>query len=96
MLLNGQPHGDFTSTSSYGLSTKANWYGQQFFFDGTFGLIRYLYDSQFDSNIYSSSPGVNWKLTSRCAGAVTGLFTKSPSALTELVGTGVNYAKTTA
>jgi hypothetical protein len=96
LLLNGQPHGDFTSTSSYGLSTKANWYGQQFFFDGTFGLIRYLHDSQFDSNIYSFSPGVNWKLTSRCAGAVTGLFTKSPSALTELVGTGVNYATTTA
>ena len=33
----GGPQGDFTSTSSYGLSTKANWYGQQFFFDGTFG-----------------------------------------------------------
>ncbi len=95
LLINGQKNGDFTSTSSYGLSTKANWYGQQFFFDGTFGAIRYLHNTQFNSNIYSFSPGVNWRLTSRCAGAVTGLFTKSPSALTELVGVGVNYATTT-
>jgi hypothetical protein len=95
LLLNGQPQGDFTSTSSYGLSTKANWYGQQFFFDGTFGIIRYLRDSQFDSNIYSFAPGVNWKLTSRCSGQLGGLFTRSPSTITELVGVGINYATTT-
>src|SRR5579871_4231992 len=47
ILTNGQKNGDFTSTSSYGLSTKANWYGQQFFFDGTFGAIRYLHNTQF-------------------------------------------------
>jgi hypothetical protein len=94
-ILNGQPRGDFTSTSSYGLSTKANFYGQQFFFDGTFGVIRYLHDSQFDSNIYSFNPGLNWTLTSRCAGTLVGLFHRSPSALTELVGTGINYATTT-
>ncbi len=92
---NGGPQGDFTSTSSYGLSTKANWYGQQFFFDGTFGVIRYLHNAAFDSNIYSFSPGVNWTLTSRCAGSVAGLFTKSPAELTELVGTGINYTTTT-
>jgi hypothetical protein len=79
---NGLPQGDFTSTSSYGLSTKANWYGQQFFFDGTFGVIRYLHETGFDSNVYSFSPGVNWTLTSRCAGALVGLFTKSPSTIT--------------
>ena len=67
---NGLPQGDFTSTSSYGLSTKANWYGQQFFFDGTFGVIRYLHETGFNSNVYSFSPGVNWTLTSRCAGTV--------------------------
>ena len=94
--LNGGPQGDFTSTSSYGLSTKANWYGQQFFFDGTFGVIRYLHNADFDANIYSFSPGVNWTLTSRCAGSVAGLFTKSPAGLTELVGTGINYTTTTA
>ncbi|HZD30134.1 MAG TPA: hypothetical protein VE779_00590 [Candidatus Angelobacter sp.] len=36
-LPNDQPQGDFTSTSSYGISTRANFYGQQLFFDGTFG-----------------------------------------------------------
>ena len=93
---NGGPQGDFTSTSSYGLSTKANWYGQQFFFDGTFGVIRYLHNATFDSNIYSFSPGVNWTLTSRCAGNIIGTFTKSPSGITEQVGFGVNYSTTTA
>ena len=92
---NGLPQGDFTSTSSYGLSTKANWYGQQFFFDGTFGVIRYLHETGFDSNVYSFSPGVNWTLTSRCAGTLVGAFTKSPSTITEIVGTGINYATET-
>ncbi len=92
---NGLPQGDFTSTSSYGLSTKANWYGQQFFFDGTFGVIRYLHETGFDSNVYSFSPGVNWTLTSRCTGTLVGLFTKSPSTITEIVGTGINYATQT-
>lgn len=72
---NGEALADLTSTSSYGLSTKANWYGQQFFFDGTFGVIRYLRNADFDSNIYSFSLGVNWTLTSRCAGTVVGLLT---------------------
>jgi hypothetical protein len=94
-LPNDQPQGDFTSTSSYGLSTKANFYGQQLFFDGTFGVIRYLHQTGFDSNIYTFSPGVNWTLTSRCAGTLVGLFTKSPSTITELVGTGINYGTTT-
>ena len=92
---NGLPQGDFTSTSSYGLSTKANWYGQQFFFDGTFGVIRYLHETGFNSNVYSFSPGVNWTLTSRCAGTLVGLFTKAPSTITEIVGTGINYATVT-
>ncbi|MGB3582471.1 MAG: hypothetical protein WBA40_15375, partial [Roseiarcus sp.] len=94
-VTNGLPQGDFTSTSSYGLSTKANWYGQQFFFDGTFGVIRYLHETGFDSNVYSFSPGVNWTLTSRCAGTLVGLFTKSPSTITEIVGPGINYATET-
>jgi hypothetical protein len=92
---NGQPQGDFTSQSSFGLSTTANWYGQQLFFNGTFGVLRYLHQNQFDSNIYTFSPGVNWTLTSRCSGTVIGLFTRAPSTITELVGTGINYATTT-
>jgi hypothetical protein len=31
VLLPGELRGDFTSTSTVGLSTKAYWYGQQFF-----------------------------------------------------------------
>jgi hypothetical protein len=96
ILANDQPRSDFTSTSTYGLSTTANWYGQQFVFDGTFGVIRYLHQVGFDSNIYSFSPGVNWTLTSRCTGTLIGSLTKSPSTITELVGVGVNYATTTA
>ena len=72
------PQGDFTSTSSFGLSTKPNWYGQQFFFDGSFGVIRYLHQVGFNSNIYSFRPGVNWTLTSRCSGTLAALFTKVP------------------
>jgi hypothetical protein len=77
------------------LSTKANWYGQQFYFDGTLGVIRYLHNARFDSNVYSFSPGVNWTLTSRCAGTLGGLFTRSPSTITELVGVGINYVTLT-
>ena len=58
-------------------------------------MLRYLHQVQFDSNIYSFSPGVNWTLTSRCSGSVIGLFTRSPSTITQLVGTGVNYATLT-
>ena len=94
-LIGGGPQGDFTSTSSYGLSTTANWFNQHFFFDGSFGVIRYLHRTIFDSNIYSISPGVNWNFTSRCSGNVTGLLTKSPALITEQVGTGVNYATVT-
>jgi hypothetical protein len=48
------------------------------------------------TRIYNSfSPGVNWTLTSRCSGSVIGLFTRTPSTITQLVGTGVNYATTT-
>jgi hypothetical protein len=94
-LPNGEPKGDFTSTSSYGLSTRANFYGQQFFFDGSFGVIRYLHQTGNDSNIYSFNPGVNWTITSRCSGMVSGNFTRTNSTLVELVGVGINYATTT-
>jgi hypothetical protein len=92
---NGQSQGDFTSQSSFGLSTTANWYGQQFFFDGNFGVLRYLHRSDFDSNVYSITPGVNWHFTSRCSGSLAGFFTRSPSTVTQLVGVGINYATTT-
>ena len=91
----GQPRGDFTSTSSVGLSTKAYWYGQQLYFDGTYGLIRYLHQVEDDANVYSFSAGDNWTLTSRCTGTAAGLLTKTPSLITEQVGVGINYATTT-
>ena len=39
----GQTRGDFTSQSSFGVSTKANWYDQSFFLDGNSGVLRYLH-----------------------------------------------------
>jgi hypothetical protein len=87
--------GDFTSTTNLGFSTKANVYGQQLYLDTTFGAIRYLHQVNFDSNIYSVSAGVNWTLTSRCAGNLGMTFVKSPAQITELVASGVNYVTTT-
>ena len=92
----GGPQGDFTSASNFGISTRANVYGQQLFFDGTFGLIHYLHQVEFDSTIYSVNTGVDWTVTSRCSGALTASLSKSPVSLTQLVATGVNYATSTA
>jgi hypothetical protein len=94
--LRGGPQGDFTATSNFGLSTRANVYNQQLFFDATFGLVRYVHEVNFDSNVYSLNAGVDWTLTSRCSGALGVSLSKSPVALTELVGTGINYSTSTA
>ena len=87
--------GDFTTTTNFGISTKANVSGQQLFLDATFGVIRYHRDVQFDSTIYSLNAGVDWNVTSRCSGALTASLSKSPGELTEQVGTGVNFTTTT-
>ena len=92
----GGPQGDFTSASNFGFSTRANVSGQQLFFDATFGVIRYLHNVQFDSDVYSLNAGVDWTLTSRCSGTLGVSLAKSPTALTELVATGVNYTTSTA
>jgi hypothetical protein len=92
----GRVLGDFTSTTSFGFSTKANVSGQQLYLDTTFGLIRYLHQVGFDSTVYSVSAGDNWTLTSRCAGNLGVSLSKSPVTLTELVATGINYTKSTA
>ena len=92
---NGRPQGDFYSQSSFGVSTRTTWSGQQFFFDGNFGVLRYLHQTSFDSNVYSFNPGVNWHLTSRCSGTLIGFFTRSPSTLNQLVGVGINYQTVT-
>jgi hypothetical protein len=92
----GSSRGDLTSTSNLGFSTKANLYGQQLYFDASFGLIRYLHQTGFDSDIYRLGAGVDWTLTSRCAGTLGVSLNKSPALLTELVGVGVNYTTTTA
>ncbi len=94
--LRGGPQGDFTSTTNLGFSTKANVYGQQLFFDASFGVIRYLHQVDFDSNIYTVSAGDNWTLTSRCAGTLGVNLSKGPAAITEQVGVGVNFTTTTA
>jgi hypothetical protein len=92
----GQVLGDFNSTTNFGLSTRANVSGQQLYFDGTFGVIRYLHEVAFDSTVYSLSAGVDWHVTSRCSGNLGVSLSKSPAELTEQVGTGVNFSTTTA
>ena len=92
----GEVHADFTSTTNFGFSTKANVYGQQLYLDTTFGVIRYLHQVNFDSTVYSLNAGVDWTVTSRCSGTLGVSLSKSPAEITELVGTGVNYLTTTA
>jgi Putative beta-barrel porin 2 len=95
--LPGQVVGDFTTNTNVGFSTKANLYGQQTYLDASFGVIRYLHEAQFNSDIYSLSAGVNWTLTSRCSGTLGVTLDKSPVEITaSLIGTGVNYGTTTA
>jgi len=77
------------------LSTKAYWYGQQFYFSGTYGVIRYLHQVQDDANVYSLSAGDNWTLTSRCAGNLGVQLNRAPSLITEQVGVGINYSTVT-
>ncbi len=96
VALPGQLLGDFTATSNFGFSTKANVYGQQLFLDATFGVIRYLHHVAFDSTVYSLNAGLDWTVTSRCSGALNLSLSKSPVELTDLIGVGVNYATTTA
>ena len=96
VALPGQVVGDFTSTTNFGVSTRANVYGQQLFLDATYGVIRYLHQVAFDSTVYSLNAGVDWTVTSRCSGTLGASLSKSPAQLTEQVGTGVNYSTTNA
>jgi hypothetical protein len=95
-LPGGEPRGDFTSTSSFGLSTTANWFGQQLYFDGSYGVIRYLHQVASDANVFTISSGVNWNLTSRCTGALGATVSRAPTLITAQVGTGINYSTNTA
>ncbi len=92
----GGPQGDFTATSNFGFSTGANVENQRLFLDTTFGVIRYLHNADFNSTVYSVNGGVDWNVTSRCSGALTASLSKSPSQITEQVGTGVNFTTTNA
>src|SRR6202453_1879951 len=92
----GTTVGDFTSSSNFGVSTKANVSSQQLFLDATFGVIHYLHETQNDSTVYSLNAGVNWTVTSRCSGTLAASLSKSPRQLTEQVGTGGNFTTTTA
>jgi hypothetical protein len=95
-VLGGEPRGDFTSTSSFGLSTAANWFGQQVFFNGSYGVIRYLHQVASDANVFTINSGLNWTFTSRCAGALAATVNRAPSLITAQVGTGINYSTNTA
>jgi hypothetical protein len=88
--------GDFTSTTNFGFQTKGNISDQHVFLDATFGVIRYLHETRFDSTVYSLNGGVDWNITSRCSGSLVASLSKSPAQLTEQVGTGVNYNTTNA
>jgi hypothetical protein len=88
--------GDFTTTSNFGFSTKANIQNQQVFLDANFGVIRYLHEVAFNSTVYSLNAGVDWNVTSRCSGTLAASISKSPAQLTEQVGTGVNYTTSNA
>jgi hypothetical protein len=98
----GESLGDVTSTTNLGFSTKANLYNQQLYLDTTFGVIRYLHHTGFNSDIYSVSAGDNWTLTSRCSGNLGVSLSKSPVEITASVitasgvGSGVNYATSSA
>ena len=59
-------------------------------------MIRYLHQVAFNSTVYSLNAGVDWTVTSRCSGALAASLSKSPSQVTEQVGTGVNYTTTNA
>jgi hypothetical protein len=69
-ILGNLHQGDFQSISSYGGSAKANWEGQQFFADGSYGFTRYLHDVSLNSAQHSADIGVNWIYTSRCSGTL--------------------------
>jgi Putative beta-barrel porin 2 len=88
--------GDFTSSTNFGVSTRANVSSQQLFLDATFGVIRYLHETQNDSTVYSLNAGVDWNVTSRCSGSLVASLSKSPGQLIEQVGTGVNFTTSTA
>jgi hypothetical protein len=88
--------GDFTTTSNFGFSTRANIENQNVYLDTTFGVIRYLHEVGFDSTVYSLNAGVDWNVTSRCSGTLSVALSKSPAQLTEQVGTGVNYTTSNA
>jgi Putative beta-barrel porin 2 len=90
----GGPQGDFTDTANFGFSTGANVENQRLFLDANFGVIRYVHNADFDSTIYSLNAGVDWKVTSRCSGALTASLSKSPAQITEQVGAGINYTTT--
>lgn len=75
------PQGDFFWLSNYGISGKAPWEGQQFFFDASGGLYRYLHEVSLDSIHYSVDAGVNWIYTSRCSGTLVLTEAQTPSNL---------------
>jgi hypothetical protein len=103
-LTPGSARGDFISTTQFGVSTKPYWFwsGQEFFFDASFGEIRYLHQVDFNSDIYTVDTGVNWTYASRCSGALTAFASKSPTTVTTQVVNsaesvfGANYLTTTA
>ncbi len=67
-VFGGLSRGDFQSISSFGVSTKNYWEGQQFFADASIGMTRYLHDVSLNSVQNAVDIGMNWAYTSRCSG----------------------------
>jgi hypothetical protein len=85
----GTAHGDFVSTTQFGISTNPFlvWSDQEFFFNASFGEIRYLHQVDFNTDIYTVNTGVNWTYASRCSGVLSAFASKSPTTVTTQVRT---------
>ncbi|MBV9288374.1 MAG: hypothetical protein JO288_11235, partial [Hyphomicrobiales bacterium] len=77
------------SISDFGASTKWNWEGQQFFADGDYGFNRYLEDAALDTPHNAVDAGVNWVLTSRCAGRLVANENRTVAPPNQQVGVNV-------
>ncbi len=91
----GAPLGSLYSLTNYGLSTKADWEGQQFFADASAGMYRYLADSELNSLASSLDAGVNWTYGSKCSGKLIGSEQTSPSQPGQQIGSNVKNNTTT-
>lgn len=82
--------GDFFSTTTIGISAKANISAQHFFVDGTYGFTKYHTDIADNTDQYSFDGGVDWNVTRRCTGRLIAAANQYQSPISEQVGPGIN------